>query len=269
MAKRKRANNKLSNERRHKEGRGKGVLGAYIPWLKIQDVASRGLVTRIRGIKTGRVHHLLSRLELFCFYCFDWSDEVDDIREQFPLDLSETLEIAKDLGIRHPAHPVTREPIVMTTDFVVTRRKGHGFGPDDVAVNVKYAKDLDKARTLQKLEIERVYWSRRGIKWVVITEQNIDPVLIKNVEWIHSFFRPDWLAEAIPESRFDEVSAFILERLLKRHVALGRATDASDNNFGFPKGVSLLLVRHAIAARRWRVDMTVPIDTMRPLRFAL
>lgn len=120
MAKRKRQTNELSNEKKLKQGRGAGSGESYKPWLHIQDVASRGLSTRIKGMKTNRVHHLLSRLELYCFYNFDWSEQVIDIREQYPLDQEETLAIAKMLNIKHPRVPRTRDWVVMTTDFLVT-----------------------------------------------------------------------------------------------------------------------------------------------------
>lgn len=48
-----------------------------------------------------REHHLLSDLE-FNYLCFcDWADNVDDIREQFPLDRDVTLQFAEELGIKH------------------------------------------------------------------------------------------------------------------------------------------------------------------------
>ena len=56
-------------------------------------------MTRIKGWKSGRVHHLLSLLELRWFYVLDWNLEVIDVREQYPLlPLEETLAIAADRG---------------------------------------------------------------------------------------------------------------------------------------------------------------------------
>jgi ABC-type multidrug transport system fused ATPase/permease subunit len=69
-------------------------------------VASQGLASRIKGWKTGRVHHLLSELETSYFYLLEWSLSVLDIREQFPLlPLEETLAIADQCGIAHPNDP--------------------------------------------------------------------------------------------------------------------------------------------------------------------
>lgn len=49
--------------RLQKEGRGQGRGADYHPWLTIQDVPSQGRSHRLKGIKTGRVHHLLSDIE--------------------------------------------------------------------------------------------------------------------------------------------------------------------------------------------------------------
>jgi hypothetical protein len=102
-----------------KEGRGQGRGADYHPWLTIQDVPSQGRSHRLKGIKTGRVHHLLSDIERDIFYLFDWADAVTDIREQFPLDRDITRRIADDLGVIHPRDVGSGTPLVMTTDFLV------------------------------------------------------------------------------------------------------------------------------------------------------
>ncbi len=100
MAKRKRENTPDIIDRRIKEGRGAGRGGDYKPWLLVQDVPSQGLASRVKGVKTGRVHHLLSQLEHRCFLILDWSEQVTDIREQYPLlPLKETFALAESLGI--------------------------------------------------------------------------------------------------------------------------------------------------------------------------
>ena len=265
MAKRKRRSNKKSDEKKHKEGRGLGNLDKYTPWLTIQDVASKGLATRIKGIKTGRVHHLLSRLELYCFYCLDWSERVLDIREQYPLDRQETIAIAETLGIKHPRVPVTGDQVVMTTDFLVTLQ-GHPTRLE-TAISVKYSNDLTKSRTMEKFEIERFYWERRGVKWSIFTERNVNRTLTRNIEWIHSFLDPGWLLNFIPSVLFADVQSFLAGSLFNSKIPLRRVTDAADEKFDLAPGVSMLIVRHLIATRKWRVDMTIPIQPEKPLCF--
>lgn len=102
----------------HKEGRGTGCGAAYKPWLTVRDVPSSGRSHRPHGLKTGRVHHLLSDIEHDLFLLLDWADSVRDIREQFPLDRSITQRIAEKTGIPHPLDRPSRTPLVMTTDVV-------------------------------------------------------------------------------------------------------------------------------------------------------
>src|SRR6266702_2207545 len=105
-------------QKRLKEGRGKGEGVEYKPWLTVRDVPSHGWSSRIMGWKTNRLHHALSSHEADYVYIGEWSKKIVDIREQYPLlPLENTLAIAESCGIKHPIHPKTKKPIVLTTDF--------------------------------------------------------------------------------------------------------------------------------------------------------
>lgn len=255
MSKRKRTTNEKTIINRIKQGRGSGDLGNYKPWLFIQDVPSKGLATRIKGLKTGRVHHLLSKLELNCFLCLDWSEKVFDIKEQFPLYLPETLAISKELNIKHPKVPKTGENIVMTTDFLVTSH--NSLIPKDIAISVKYSKDLNNLRTINKLEIERFYWHRRNIEWRIITEHQINPILVNNIAWIHPYIQ---ISSFIDPIQIEKAKLFLDESIQKTDLPLRKITNFCDEYFSFETGTSLAIVRHLIAIRYWSVDMTQPIQ---------
>lgn len=78
------------------------------------------MASRVPGMKMGRVHHLLSKLEKAYFHSFDWSDKVYDIRAQYPiLDLTAVIEIADKAGIRYPFDNVSGFPYVLTSDFLL------------------------------------------------------------------------------------------------------------------------------------------------------
>ena len=68
------------------EKRGKGTGASYQPWIEVKDVSSLGRSRRVWSPKTGRVHHLLSDIEHDIFLAAEWSSNVQDIREQYPLD---------------------------------------------------------------------------------------------------------------------------------------------------------------------------------------
>jgi hypothetical protein len=260
MSKRKRKTNETTIKNKLKQGRGVGVLDSYKPWLHIQDVPSKGLSTRIKGLKTGRVHHLLSKLELSCFLCLDWSEKVIDIREQYPLYLLETLALAKKLNIRHPKVPKTNENVVMTTDFLVTLSSF--LGSREVAISVKYANDLNNLRSIKKLEIERFYWNSRNIEWRIVTENQINPDFVSNIKWVRSYINIKSFFDPV----FIEKSTTVMSNLIcDRNLALRDITNFNDEYFDFEIGTSLAIVRYLIATRQWIVNMEQLIQPEKPL----
>src|ERR1700759_2350121 len=106
------------------EGRGKGRLDKYKPWLTVHDVPSSGLSQRLVGRKSGRLHHVLSDGEANAFLEFDWDDDVLDIREQYPLDRNLTRPVAGEMSVTHPRDQNTSTDIVMTTDFMLDLKAG-------------------------------------------------------------------------------------------------------------------------------------------------
>jgi hypothetical protein len=254
MAKRSRNSSETTIENRLKQGRGMGQGANYNPWLHIQDVPSQGLASRIKGWKTRRVHHRLSELETSYFYVLDWSLPVLDIREQFPLlPLEETLAIAEQCGVAYPADPRTKEPVVMTTDFVVTVRQS--VGSIEQARTVKYAQDLQSKRNLEKLEIERCYWQRRNIDWGIVTEREVSKTLAENIKWLHPYLD----LNDLPQSDITRITMVMTPLVLQAKDSLADIAAICDDQLGLTPGLSLLVVRHLLANRVWQVNMVKPI----------
>lgn len=163
------------------QGRGKGDGRGYRPWISVQDFSSRGTASRVLGWKTGRVHHFLSNNELRYFYLLEWSDCVLDIREQYPLiDVFVAKDIAGKAGIRYPTDRCSGFPYVLTTDFLITTTQGL------VARTIKLSSELNNARVVEKLEIERRYWKAMGVNWGLVTERDIPLQTVQNIQWLHS-----------------------------------------------------------------------------------
>ena len=248
---------KWNCKRYHKlidEGRGQGTGSEYRPWITIHDLASRGVVSRVPGRTTGRIHHLLSRNETAFFYILDYSDKVIDIREQYPLlPVTETAEIAQLLGYRHPRDQLSRYPYVMTTDFLVTTRQG------DVARSVKLSKEFEKPRVLEKLEIERLFWDRQGVEWRIVTEKEIDYQKARNLEWI---YRSWYYPEMLPEGRsVEETTAFfreLFETTILPVTEIARMTEAI---FGLEAGLGLTTFQYLLLQKKiTTVNLSEPLD---------
>jgi len=170
-------------------GYGQGEGANYQPFLYVRDVPSIGTSTMVNSKITGRTHHYLSRQEFKVHLLAEYSRSILDIREQCALlPWEETQSIAQKLGIRHPAYPGTRTPIVVTSDLVVTLKRLDGMKL--VVISAKLTKDLTP-RNLEKLLIERIYWNRRGIRWILATEKNIPNVRAKNLQFFESALKDD------------------------------------------------------------------------------
>ena len=253
MAKRKRENSEKQNEKKIKEGRGQGRLADYTPYHKIHDFASKGLSLRIKGWKTGREHHFLSKLELAYFFLLEWSEQVLDIREQFPLDLDETVAIAKNLNIPHPPESDPNHPEVQTTDFLITIRLP--IGTKECARTIKYSTDLKLRRVWEKFEIERHYWSRRNIDWGVVTELDIDLILAENIKSIHALLDIKNSYPEIPVSAFNKAE-MIMTPLLNQQLSICEIAKLCDEKLSLKTGMSLTIAQHFIATRQWKIDLS-------------
>jgi len=58
------------DKRRQRAREGKD----YKPWLTVTDFSSRGRCSRIKGIKTGRVHHFMADIETWYFYLLEFDE---------------------------------------------------------------------------------------------------------------------------------------------------------------------------------------------------
>jgi hypothetical protein len=245
--------------------KGQGHGKEYRPWLTVRDVPSEGLSSRVKGWITGRVHHFLSQLETYYFYILDWSKKIIDIREQYPLPISETAEIAKRLNINHPRDPRTKELIVMTTDFLI-----------DIEVNgekkiiartVKPSQLLDNKRVIEKFEIERTYWTEKGIDWGIVTEKEISKILAENIRDMHSFKDIKGIPGITPKIVV-EIEPIFYKRLSTSTIPLAHVALEMDSKFGLKEGSCLSLFRYFLANRIWTINLEESIDTAKPVNIS-
>ncbi|WJE30600.1 TnsA endonuclease N-terminal domain-containing protein [Bacillus altitudinis] len=231
-----------------KEGRGQGELALYKPWLTVQDVPSIGRVHRFVGWKTAREHHLLSDLEFNYHCCCDWAENVLDIREQFPLERELTLKIAEELGINHPIDNKTGTPIVITTDCFLTMREGNSIIYK--ARTMKFEKDLNDGRVIEKFEIEKCYWERQGIDWAIVTEKELPLTFISNLKFLRdSYFINDDENLTLLMRDWSSFTGSVLANL-----------QAFDMKYNFELGTGISLYKHALAKKLLKVNMHEKID---------
>jgi hypothetical protein len=250
-------------KRRLAAGRGEGHGAGYRPYLEIHDVPSRGLATRVKSPLNGRTQHLMSQLETDWLDAFHGIPGLVDVREQVPLDLEETMLLADQLGISHPTDPKTRERNVVTTDFVLTLIEG--TLEFDIAVAVKPAADLGSARTLEKLELERLFWTARKIPWRILTEREVPRALVKNLRWVQPHLQ---LADSpgYGSDQINRIRSGMEPAIKERTLSLVTIATDCDDRLGLDPGSALCVARHLIGTGVWPVDLMVEINPREPLR---
>ncbi len=189
-----------------KAGRGQGRKSEYQPWLKISDVKSMAIRTRIYSIRFGRHVHVMSNGERLAFLQLEWDQRVTEIREQYPLDPKRTTVIAEKLKFLHPGY--TKGGTVMTTDFLVTRYI------DDIQYSAYQVKQCRKdvygnLRTVAKLKIEECYWNELGIPWCVVYSEDFNLVFCRNLDFLFAYRNCYYSQELLTNLMF------IIENMLK------------------------------------------------------
>lgn len=239
-------------------GRGQGDLGSYLPWITIYDFPSKGKVVRIQGMKTGRIHHLMSQLEKIFFILLDNDPDVEDIKEQFPLPLYHTQLIAAGLNIKHPI--VNGFPYVMTTDFFY-KKNGSWH-----AVQIKPSKDLGDKRIQEKFLIEKTYYDKIRVDWKVLTEKDLSRETADNYSWLSSGEAIDKLVPSTGMRK--RLKDAFLELYRDLSVPFHTIIGEIDSQCGLVPGTALQLFKSLALDGSICLDLTKRINTFEPRSLA-
>ncbi|EJE54417.1 TnsA endonuclease like protein [Acidovorax sp. CF316] len=180
-------------ERFLREGRGTGSYAEYLPWHRVSrgDPSSLGRSHLIPWRQ--RQRELLSDGEWTGLNFAGLLSDLVDLVEQFPLSQDDalheisrwhvggglthypgTLETARLLGIKHPK--VSEGDLThiwtSTTDLLLVLRTQRGT-LELLAVSCKPSSALTR-RAKQLLLLEKTYWERRRVPWILITPEQYD-----------------------------------------------------------------------------------------------
>jgi hypothetical protein len=259
VAKRKRGFTREKYEKWIKENRGVGDGPNYKPWLTIQDVPSVGRVTRLFGLKTGRQHDFFSDNETNYFYIAEFSNVTIDIKEQFPLfPIEETILIAEELGIKHPTDPYSKEPIVITSDFLITIKDKSS--KKIISRTIKQCSDLKK-RQIEKFEIERRFWQKKNIDWGIVTEMEINKILASNIELVYQFHDLTQIKgfETYNSQQIKNLTDDFKAIILGKSIIRNKSCEFEEKML-LKSGNGIAIFKHLIMTKQIAIDMLVPIN---------
>lgn len=220
-------------------------------WLTTRDSTKYGTRHQSYSPLDDRVTHSLSNLEFGLRIIAERAPGVKGTKEQRVVPLFDTLRAADKLGYPHPS--VRGCPNVVTTDLSMLFESG--WPDDEVGFAVKPFKKLKDPRVCEKLLIEREVWvSVWGKRWFPVTEHDLPPTLVANVNWVRGRLRPG-IMDYIPQERKAAAEQWLRERHHQQRETLARLAAKCDTHFGFNDGVSLSLVRFFIGSRIWECDL--------------
>jgi len=242
-------------------GYGQGSGETYRPWTLVRDVPSHGLSHMVNSLLFDRKYHFLSTLERNHAWIEERDPNTTEIREQVALlPQSETLEIAKDLGVRHPRHD-TGVPTVMTTDLIVTAISD--ASKVTVGKFVKYKEVAETDRYKRIFAIEKEYWSRRDVVLELSTEEGLRRQFVKNLEWLQVGLSDPELLDLKPwSSTF--LSSFY--SCWSRGDSLGLILKRVERDLECLSGNQLfLLFQWLVWSKRLDVDLDFELQPCRPV----
>jgi hypothetical protein len=239
------------------EGRGKGRGPTYEPWIRITDFYSEGRTHEPYSHKTKRHHQLLSDGEYDAFVMLEWARNVVDIREQYPLDREISLEIAKELGIKHQYYPGTHIPLVLTVDLLVTKMCGAEETLE--AFSVKVAADLENRTVIERLEVERATCQALSVPYHLLVKEHLPKTKLKNLGWIRSAQLDEDRTE-LYEGFYEEQKALMVQDIaaVRYDGSLVDYCTNYDRRYSVESGTGLRVARMLMSQRTLSMDLNNP-----------
>ncbi len=246
------------------EGYGSGSGADYKPWIEVGDISSLGRKHLVTGTRFGRDVHVLSDVEYHMFLLLDWSPQVADVNEQFPLDRALTQDVARKLRIPHPCYPGTNVPVVMTCDFMVTLIRNGATVLE--AFNTKTDSDVELERELMKLEIQRSALELMEVPHHLVLKSSMPQPLVSNLDWLQRALVKPGEVEPHP-GYFDEMAQRFRRHAAAaaKHKTLEQVASEFDRTHGAEPGTGLRAARILLSRREATADLTLPHPAMCPM----
>jgi hypothetical protein len=246
--------------KRWRQGYGQLIDGVYkCPWFTVRDFSSKGVTTRFPSFEFGRTLLFFSNIETAAFQAAMRRGAIA-YYEQMATDRAETLDIANELGVRHPCYLGTCIPVVMTLDALAVFPTANGVNLE--ILDSKPFWLLDTPRVREKMAILKVYADRHGYAYRRFTERSISRQELRSLNWMRSAFHWDGDEEHAGVS-YEDWSMRLYKAICEDHAA-GCQTPVRDYAYQFdvrkrlPDGVGLRCLKLLLLHRVLDFNLSVP-----------
>jgi hypothetical protein len=165
-----------------------------------------------------------------------------------------TREISENLGIKHPNHHGVDQ--YMSSDFVVDSDEKNN---PRFVIQVKASEAFSDPRTIEKLEIERIYWREKELPFFWITENQIPPIVFENINLLYNHIDDDTDQDELL-FQFEVFGKYLRENGKLRVKELCMKLDAS---YDHEPGEALYQVKRLLAQRYFHFDISKPFIELR------
>lgn len=164
---------------RFREGFGQGKRSEYKAWLRFNDVSSRGVTTRLHSVKLRRTMVFFSNVEKCAFLVAEFRRNFLDYQEQGLMNTKVTLELTRQIGMKHPLYRGTKDPVDLTYDGLFTMASGA-----QQLIDCKHSSQAGKRTSKLGWELRKRYAQHMGFEPVFITENSFTWEEIQNIQWM-------------------------------------------------------------------------------------
>ncbi|WP_298150329.1 TnsA endonuclease N-terminal domain-containing protein [Flavobacterium sp.] len=165
--------------------------GQYEPLIKVWSGPKGTRRHFFKGMKTNLNHHFLSDGEKRLGLVKEAQPETVSFYEQFPLyDIELCIRLSVEMGIKYPVDE-DGEAYLLSTDLLCNEvdfetgeiiKVARTYKPiASFLTETKHPVSI--TRTLQKLELERLYYKTKGIPFYIETDLNISKTHAENLVW--------------------------------------------------------------------------------------
>ncbi len=239
------------------QGRGQGEE-EYQPWLKVADIPSRGRVTRLFSRKMNRTIHLFSDLQTMHYYQLEFDHRVQFVKEQYPLlDLVDIVGKLDEPLLKRLKNSDGTPHIIITT-FLISAKDDNG-NLFTYARSIKAGAEIEKKSVLERLEIQRQYYSSLNVDWAVITEKEINYARGRNIEWaLPALNTSDY---GLTEEEVKRNSVNLIDALQNNPKnPVKNQIESFEREYRLNPGTGMFLFRYLIASKQIEVNMDVQIN---------
>jgi hypothetical protein len=128
----------------------------------------------------------------------------------------------------------------------------------------KYTDELRKWRSLEKLQIDELYWkTEKDHTWELRTEQGLPHDFLDNLDWLRPMLRPGSLF-GVSETTLQSADQAMRDPASRGHSSLVEIAEWCDGHLHLNAGTSQLIVRYLLAHRIWKTDLRTKINPLSP-----